>query len=385
MPLTNRVTEIALDATGWRRHLHTIPETAFTETKTSSYIQEKLADMTLESVHTGWAKTGVVAVLKNGTSDKKIGLRADFDALPMPEKSGVAYASTHDGVMHACGHDGHTSMLLGAAQYLSETRNFDGTVYFYFQPAEEDGGGANVMLQEGLFDQFPPDEVYAMHNWPGLNVGTFSVTEGPVMAAPDFFTLTVTGKGGHGALPHNCIDPIVVATQILAGWQTLVSRYTDPLESIVISNTKFHSGTAFNVIPDVAELGGTVRTFNPHLREKIPELMENMATQIASAHGATVDLNYTYEYPPTVNHVTESGYAREVCASIVGANNVMSLPPSMGGEDFSYMLEKVPGCYVFVGNGDSYGLHHPQYVFNDDALAYGIDFFAKIVEARLPK
>ena len=385
MPVTNRVSELAVEVTEWRQFLHTIPELAFDLPKTSAFVAEKLSEFGVDEVHTGWAKSGIVAVIKAGNSDKTIGLRADMDALPMPEMADVPYKSTHDGAMHACGHDGHTSMLLGAAKYLTETRNFDGTVYLYFQPAEEDGGGANIMLQEGLFEKFRPDEVYGLHNWPNLEVGKFSVTAGPVMAAPDRFILTITGKGGHGAMPHTCIDPIVVGSQIINGWQTLVSRVTDPLESIVISTTTFHSGTAFTVIPETAELGGTVRTFNPEIRNGIEKKMRDVASHIASAHGATVDLDYTYEYPATVNHAQETEYARAVCADMVGADNVLELAPSMGGEDFSYMLEKAPGCYIYAGNGNSQGLHHSEYIFNDGGIPYGMDFFVKIVESRLAK
>ena len=385
MPVINRVAELATTAKEWRQYLHTIPELAFDLPKTSAFVQEKLSAFGVDEIHTGFAKSGVVGVIKAGSSSKTIGLRADMDALPMPELADVPYKSTHDGAMHACGHDGHTSMLLGAAQYLAETRNFDGTVYLYFQPAEEDGGGANIMIKEGLFDKFPPDEVYAMHNWPTLDVGQFGVTAGPVMAAPDRFTLTITGKGGHGAMPHKCIDPIVIGAQIVNAWQTLVSRDTDPLESIVISTTTFNSGTAFNVIPEVAELGGTVRTFNSDIRDSIEGKMHAVASNIAGAYGATVDLDYVYEYPATVNHDRETEYARAVCQDIVGADNVIELPPSMGGEDFSYMLEKSPGCYIYAGNGNSKGLHHPEYIYDDGGIQYGMDFFVKIVESRLPR
>ena len=385
MPVINRVSELAVEATEWRQYLHTIPELSFDLPKTSAFVTEKLSEFGVDEIHTGLAKSGVVGVIKAGSSDKAIGLRADMDALPIDEIADVPYKSTHAGAMHACGHDGHTSMLLGAAKYLSETRNFDGTVYLYFQPAEEDGGGANIMLQEGLFEKFRPDEVYGMHNWPNMEVGQFGVTAGPVMAAPDNFTLTITGKGGHGAQPHMCIDPIVVGAQIINGWQTLVSRVTDPLDSIVISTTKFNAGSAFNVIPETAELLGTVRTFNPEIRGGIEEKMRTVATHIATAHGATVDFDYIYEYPATVNHEQETEYARAVCVDMVGADNVSEVAPSMGGEDFSYMLEKAPGCYIFAGNGTSQGLHHAEYIFNDGGIQYGMDFFVKIVEARLAK
>ena len=385
MPVTNRIAELATEVKEWRQHLHTIPELSFDLPKTSTFVAEKLTEFGVDEVHTGIAKSGVVGVIKAGSSDRAIGLRADMDALPMPEMADVPYKSTHDGAMHACGHDGHTSMLLGAAKYMAETRNFDGTVYLYFQPAEENGGGANIMLEEGLFDKFRPDEVYAMHNWPNMPVGKFGVATGPVMAAPDSWKMTINGKGGHGAQPHLCVDPVIVGTQIVNALQTLVSRVTNPLESLVISTTMFNAGTAFNVIPDVAVLGGTVRTFNPEVRNGIEDKMRTVAENVAAAYGATIEFDYTYEYPATVNHDAETEYARAVCTDMVGTDNILDFEPSMGGEDFSYMLEKVPGCYIFAGNGDSRGLHHPEYIFNDELLQYGMDFFAKIVETRLPK
>ena len=385
MPVNNRVADLAVEVTEWRRYLHTIPEIAFQEFKTSAFVQEKLTAFGVDEIHTGYATTGVVAVIKAGSSSRTIGLRADMDALPMDELADVPYKSTHDGAMHACGHDSHTSMLLGTAKYLSETRNFDGTVYLYFQPAEEDGNGADVMIQDGLFKDFPPDEVYGLHTCPGLPIGQYSVTSGPVMAAPDAFAITIQGKGGHAAYPHDSIDPIMIANQIYTAYQTLVSRNTDPLDNIVLSVTKFNAGTANNVIPHSAELGGTVRTFNPQLREDTAKRMQDMAEQIAGAYGATVDFNYIFECAPTINHAEQSQIARDICTQIVGAENVVDLGKNMGAEDFSFMLENAPGAFVFMGNGDSHDVHHPEFVFNDETLKYGIDFFVQLVEARLAR
>ena len=385
MPVNNRVADLAVEVTQWRQYLHTIPEIAFQEVKTSAFVQEKLTEFAVDEIHTGYGGTGVVAVIKNGMSDRTIGLRADMDALPMDELADVPYKSTHDGAMHACGHDAHTSMLLGTAKYLSETRNFDGTVYLYFQPAEEDGNGADAMLKDGLFDDFPPDEVYGLHTCPGLPIGQYSITSGAVMAAPDVFAITIQGKGGHAAYPHDTIDPIQIANQIYTAYQTLVSRATDPLDDIVLSITKFNAGTANNVIPHTAELGGTVRTFNPDLREKIAQSMEDMAVKIASAYGAEVDFNYIFECPPTINHPRESEIAREICTTIVGAENVVDLGKNMGAEDFSFILENAPGAFVFMGNGDSHEVHHPEFIFNDETLKYGMDFFVQLTENRLAK
>ena len=385
MPLTNSIAEMTPEVTKWRQYLHTIPELAFDLPKTSAFVQEKLAEFGVDEIHTGYAQTGVVAVIKAGNSSKTIGLRADMDALPMEEMADVPYKSTHAGAMHACGHDSHTSMLLGAAKYLSETRNFDGTVYLYFQPGEEGHAGARVMMEEGLFDKFPPDEVYAMHNWPNLGLGEFSVTTGAFMAAGGRFILDIKGKGGHAAHPNQCIDPVMIGTQIVQAWQTLVSRVCDPLDHAVVSVTKFHAGTAFNVIPDTAHLGGTVRTVNGDTSATLYKMMQDTADNIAGAYGATVDLDIDPGYPALINHEIQSQYARDVCANIVGADNVTSLPPTMGGEDFAFMLQEVPGCYVILGIGDGKYVHDPEYVFNDDALAYGIDFFVQMTESRLAK
>ena len=385
MPLNNRVAELETEVTQWRRHLHTIPELCFKEVKTSAYVAEKLSEFGIDEIHTGIAKTGVVGVIKSGTSKRAIGLRADMDGLPMDEEANVPYKSTHDGRMHGCGHDGHTSMLLGAAKYLSETRNFDGTVYLYFQPAEEGDGGASVMIQEGLFEKFRPDEIYAMHNKPNLEVGKFAVSEGPVMGQANGFWVTIHGKGGHASQPHNCIDPIFIGAEMIMAWQSLVSRYTNPLDPIVLTTTQFHGGSAMNVIPNSALLTGTIRLLNPDLSVPLSEELKKISEKIADANRATIDFKFQFGCPPVVNETTTTARARAVCEKIVGTDQVVQAVPSLGGEDFADMQQEIPGCFVFLGNGDSHGLHHPEYVFNDEAIKYGMDFFVQMVETRLAK
>ena len=383
------VEALVKDMIAWRRDIHAHPETAFEETRTAAIVAEALESFGLE-VHTGLAKTGVVGVLKAGdgqTNGPAIGLRADMDALHMEEKTGLDYASCHAGKMHACGHDGHTAMLLGAAKYLSQNKTFRGTVVFIFQPAEEGEGGAKVMVEEGLFDTFPVDAVYGLHNWPGMDVGAFAIKSGPVMAAYDSFEAEIAGVGAHGAMPHLGVDPVVISAQIINAWQSIVSRVVDPQEAAVISVTQLNAGDAFNVIPDVVHLKGAVRAFNDDVRTQVWKSMNELANGICQGFGARFTLKRHCSYPPTINSDTETGLAAMAATEVVGHHNVDHHPkPSMGAEDFAYMLQAKPGCYVWMGNGPGTGgclLHNPQYDFNDDALAVGASYWVKLVESQL--
>ena len=366
----------------WRRDIHAHPETAFEEVRTSALVTEQLKSFGMK-VHTGLAKTGVVGVLENGEGPS-IGLRADMDALFMDELTGLEYASTHQGKMHACGHDGHTAMLLGAAKYLSETKNFQGRVVFIFQPAEEGEGGAKTMVEEGLFERFPVDGVYGLHNWPGMDVGTFAVTPGPIMAAYTSFEARIQGQGAHGGMPHLGVDPVVVASQIITAWQGIVSRTIDPQDAGVISVTQIHAGDAYNVIPDSVELKGAIRSFREDVGDHLWTRMNELASGICSGYGADFTMERHRSYPATINSDTESGLAAMAAAEVVGHENVDHHPvPSMGAEDFAYMLDACPGSYVWMGIGPGEGgclLHNPKYDFNDDALAVGASYWVKLVE-----
>lgn len=386
MAVRNSIQDMTSLLTEWRRDIHQNPELAFQETRTSALVQERLKSFGVD-VHTGFAKTGVVGVLKNGTSQRSIGFRADMDALPIYEQNDMDYKSTVDGVMHACGHDGHTTILLGVAQYLAHNKNFDGTVYFYFQPAEEDGGGANIMLQDGLFDTFKPDEVYALHTGPWYELGEIALVSGAFLAAPDEFCLKIKGKGGHAAIPQACVDPMYAGVQICNALQSIASRRVDPLDSLVLSITRFYGGgDAYNVIPDTIEIGGTVRTMLPETRDFAEHELAHIATTVGHAHGVSVDVSYNRMYPPTVNDVQATEYARNAAIATVGEDNVKQGAKSMGGEDFAYMLEHVPGCMVSLGNGTGgYNLHHPQFNFNDDSIPYGVEWFVTLAEQRLAK
>jgi hippurate hydrolase len=376
-----------------RRDIHAHPELCFEELRTSELVAKLLTDWGLE-VHRGLGKTGVVGVLKNGTSNKAIGLRADMDALPMQEFNQFEHASKHAGKMHACGHDGHVAMLLAAAQHLSKNKNFNGTVYFIFQPAEEGGGGAREMIQDGLFEKFPMQAVYGMHNWPGLEVGKFALSAGPVMASSNEFKITIHGKGSHAALPHNGIDPVPVACQMVQAFQTIISRNKKPVDAGVISVTMIHTGEATNVVPDHCEMQGTVRTFTTEVLDMIEQRMREVANHTCAAFGATCTFEFERNYPPTINHAAETQFAKEVMHSIVGENNVVVQEPTMGAEDFSYMLQAKPGVYCFIGNGDGvhreigHGegpctLHNPNYDFNDELIPLGGTYWVKLVEAAL--
>ena len=374
--------------TEWRRDLHAHPEIAFEEHRTSSFVAERLESFGIE-VHRGLAKTGVVGQLKAGSGNRAIALRADMDALPMDEHNAFDHRSEVPGMMHACGHDGHTTMLLGAAKYLAETKGFDGTVYFIFQPAEEAEGGGEVMVKEGLFEQFPAEAVFGLHNWPGMPAGKFGIAAGPMMAAFDTFDLKIAGKGSHGAMPHQGVDAIVTASQVVTALQTIASRNTDPLDAVVVSVTQFHGGDAYNIIPDSVMLRGTVRTFKDSVREDIEPAMRRIANGICEAAGAAMELDYHWRYPSTVNHAEETELAATAAAAVVGVDNIERHPmPSMGSEDFAYMLRERPGCYVWLGNGPTEGgcmLHNPGYDFNDDILPVGASYWATLVEQILPE
>ncbi len=375
------------DLTEWRRHIHAHPETAFEEVKTAAFVAEKLRSFGLE-VHEGLAQTGVVATLRNGSSNRAIGLRADMDALDLSELNNFDHKSTVDGKMHACGHDGHTTMLLGAARYLSETKQFDGTVHFIFQPAEENEGGGRVMVEEGLFQQFPVDAVFGLHNMPGVPVGMFAVKPGPMMAGFDIFDIEITGNGGHAAIPQLSTDPIPIAAQIVTALQSIVSRNVDPQKSAVVSVTKIHAGDAYNVIPNSVHIAGCARYFHPMVQNLIERRIGEIAEQIASAYGATARVTYERRYPATINSEEEAQFSADVLTELVGEDYVNTDPtPMMGSEDFSFMLQAKPGCYIWAGNGRGEGscmVHNPNYDFNDDGIPWGIAYWARLVERYLP-
>ena len=374
-----------------RRDIHAHPELAFEESRTSSLVAEKLEALGLE-VHRGLAKTGVVAVIagKRNASGRAIGLRADMDCLPMHERNAFAHKSQNAGRMHACGHDGHTTMLVGTARYLAETRNFDGTAYLIFQPAEEGGGGGEVMIREGLFERFPANEVYALHNWPGLAPGKMAVRAGAVMAATDEVTIVVRGRGGHGAMPHLSVDPVVTAAQIIMALKTIASRTVNPLDSVVVSICSMATSQlgVFNVIPDEVKLVGTVRSFQPATRELAERRLKEIATKTAEALGASAEVSYVRGYPATINSAREAQFAARVGQRLFGSENVITEhEATMGGEDFSYMLQARPGAYVFLGQGGAAGgclLHNPNYDFNDEVIPLGAGFLAALVEEALP-
>ena len=388
MAIINRIGDFQDEMTVWRRDLHAHPELGFEERRTSAFVAAKLREFGCDEVHTGIARTGVVGVLKAGAGAGAIGLRADMDALPIQETTGRPYASTVPGKMHACGHDGHTTMLLGAARYLAETRNFDGTVYFIFQPAEEQDGGGRVMLEEGLFERFPAPRVFGLHNWPRAALGTFGMRAGPIMAAADRVQIRLTGEGGHGAMPHLARDPVVAGAQIVMALQTVVARNLDPVAQGVVSITQFHGGEADNVIPQEVTLRGTIRSFALEVRDLLERRIGEIARSVADAHQVHAAVTYTRGYPPTVNSEAETDLAAAAAAEVVGAARVdRTVAPVMGAEDFAYMLQQKPGAYIFMGVGDNEAapmLHSPDYDFNDEALPYGASYWAKLVEHLLP-
>lgn len=385
MPVINRIADFTPDMTAWRRHLHTIPELMFECHQTAAFVVERLREFGITEIHEGIATTGIVAIIEGQGDGPTIGLRADMDALPMQEETGLPYASTVDGMMHACGHDGHTTMLLGAARYLAETRNFKGRVALIFQPAEENGGGGEVMVKEGILDTFDIKEVYALHNAPGVEVGNFYTTPGPIMAAADSFDIHIVGNGGHGAMPHATADPIMAAVGIANAIQTIVSRNNYSQDNLVVSITQIHTGSADNVVPEKAYMNGTVRTFDPAVRTMVMARLEAIVAGQAAAYSVEARMDYLVGYPATINEPERTEFAAEVAREIAGDAGVDgNAPPEMGAEDFAYLLEKRPGSYLFVGNGDTAGLHHPEYDFDDEAAAAGASFFAKLIERALP-
>lgn len=389
MPIVNRVADLQPDIMGWRRDLHAHPELMYDVHRTAAFVADRLREFGCDEVATGLGRTGVVGVIKgrkraNNGDLKAIGLRADMDALPIEEETGVAYRSTVPGKMHACGHDGHTAMLLGAARYLAETRNFAGDAVMIFQPAEEGGAGAAEMIQDGLMSRFGIEQVYGMHNSPGMPIGTFATRVGPTMAATDHINIHIEGLGGHAARPHKSIDSVLVGAQLITALQSIVSRSVDPLEAAVISMCVFSAGSVRNVIPQTAELAGTVRSLTPEVRDLVEQRVREVVAGVAQLSGAKITLDYERSYPVLVNHAAETDVAARVAAEIAGAANIsVDIPPVMGAEDFAYMLEARPGAFIFIGNGDSAGLHHPAYNFNDDAIVYGSSYWIKLVETQL--
>jgi hippurate hydrolase len=388
MPIVNRVADLQPDIQAWRRDIHEHPELLYDVHRTAALVADRLREFGCDEVATGLGRTGVVGVIKGrkpaGKGDMKvIGLRADMDALPIEEETNLPYASKTPGLMHACGHDGHTAMLLGAARYLAETRNFAGDAVVIFQPAEEGGAGAVAMIKDGLMDRFGIEQVYGMHNYPGIPVGSFAIRPGPIMAGGDAVIIKIEGRGGHAARPHKCIDSVLVGAQLITALQSIVSRDIDPLESAVISMCVFHAGTARNVIPQTAELKGTVRTLDGEVRKLVERRVREVVAGVAQMSGASIDLAYDHGYPVTVNHAPQTDVATRVAREISGEANVHQMLPLMAGEDFAYMLEQRPGALIFCGNGDSPGLHHPAYNFNDDALVFGTSYWIKLVENTL--
>jgi amidohydrolase len=388
MPILNRVADLQPDIQAWRRDIHQHPELLYDVHRTAAFVADRLREFGCDEVATGLGRTGVVGVIKGrkpaGAGDiRVIGLRADMDALPIEEQTDLAYASKTPGKMHACGHDGHTAMLLGAARYLAETRNFAGDAVVIFQPAEEGGAGAAAMIKDGLMDRFSIDQVYGMHNGPGIPVGAFAIRPGPIMAATDSIDIHIEGLGGHAARPHKCIDSVLVGAQLITALQSIVSRSVDPLESAVISMCEFHAGNARNVIPQTAELRGTVRTLTADVRVLVEERVREVVAGVSQITGAKTNLHYERGYPVVVNHAAQTDVAAQAAREVAGDANVHEMPPLMGAEDFAYMLEQRPGAFIFCGNGDSAGLHHPAYNFNDDAIVFGTSYWIKLVENTL--
>jgi amidohydrolase len=386
MPISAAINDLVPEVRTWRRELHQNPEIMYDVEETAKFVAERLRAFGCDEVKTAVGRTGVVGVIRgakgSGSSSRSIGLRADMDALPIEEETNLPYRSKTPGKMHACGHDGHTAMLLGAAQRLAATRDFAGNAVVIFQPAEEGGAGAMAMIDDGLLDQFGIEQVYGMHNWPGTPIGAFGLRKGPLMAAAD--EITITGKGGHGAMPHLCVDPVMVGAQIITALQTITSRNVDPLDSSVISITQFRAGTANNIIPQSAWLNGTVRTLKPATRDMAEKRIHAIATALAAASGATARVEYRRGYPPTINHGAQTDFAASIARKVAGDARVdVNAPPTMGSEDFSFMLEARPGAFIFIGNGDSATLHHPSYDFNDEVLPYGMSYWVELVETAL--
>ncbi len=387
MPILNRAAELHDEVTGWRRHLHAMPEILYEVHETAAFVADKLREFGCDEVATGIGRTGVVGIIRGALGEgATVALRADMDALPLTEITGKPWASKTAGKMHACGHDGHTAMLLGAAKYLAETRQFAGSVAVIFQPAEEGGAGGKAMVDEGMMERFGISRVFGMHNMPGLPVGRFAIRPGPIMAATAEFTIAVEGKGGHAAMPHTTLDPVAAASQIVLALQTIVSRTVDPIDSAVVSVTKFHAGDAFNVIPQTAKLAGTVRTLRDEVATLVFARMKAICDGIASATGVGVDLVINVNYPVTRNDPQEAEFAAGIAGEVAGAANVdPAVLPVMGGEDFSYMLNARPGAFIFAGNGETAGLHSPAYDFNDELIPYGISYWVRLAETALAR
>ena len=388
MPIVQPIAAFHDEMTRWRRDIHAHPELGFEEQRTSDFVASQLEACGIQ-VHRGVGKTGVVGVLRAGSGKKSIGLRADMDCLPIEEANTFAHKSTHAGRMHACGHDGHTTMLLGAAKYLAATKNFDGTVNFIFQPAEEGLGGAKAMVEDGLFKRFPCEAIFGMHNRPGMPLGRFAVRSGPMMAGGAFFDIDIEGRGSHGARPEAGVDSVLVAAHVTAALQSIVARNVRPVDTAVLSVTQIHGGNAYNVIPQTARLSGTVRAFSNEVMAMIGKNLARVAEGIAAGFGAKARTDFRVIFPPTINDAREADYAAQICADIVGVESVKRDPALiMASEDFAFMLNEVPGCYVNIGNGDGEGaceVHNPSYDFNDKALPYGASFFARLVEKRLAR
>jgi amidohydrolase len=385
MPILNRAAEMQDEIAGWRRHIHQNPEILFDVHQTAAFVADRLKEFGCDEIVTGIGRTGVVGVIRGSKGEgTTVGLRADMDALPINEITGKPYASKAPGKMHACGHDGHTAMLLGAAKYLAETRNFPGAVAVIFQPAEEGGGGGNEMVKDGMMERFGISKVFGMHNMPGVPLGHFAICPGPIMASTAEFTITIKGRGGHAAQPHKAIDPVVIGSQLVLALQTIASRTTDPVESVVVTVTKFHGGDAYNVIPETVELAGTVRTLKEEIAVHTEARMNAICEGIATATESSINLRYRRNYPVTFNHATETELAGDIASAIAGEDNVnRAMAPVMGGEDFSYMLNARPGAFIFIGNGDTANLHHPAYDFNDEAIPHGVSYWVKLAETTL--
>jgi amidohydrolase len=385
MPVINRIADYAPEMKAWRRHLHAHPELRFACHGTAAFIADRLREIGVDEIHRGIAESGIVAIIAGQGDGPTIGLRADMDALPITETTGAAHASTVPGVMHACGHDGHVTMLLGAAKYLAETRRFAGRVALIFQPAEEDGGGGKAMVDAGIMDRFAIARVFAIHNGPNLPFGQFQTLAGPFMASVDTATVTVTGTGGHGATPHVCVDPVVAVVGMVGAIQTIIPRNISALDEAVISVTQIHAGSASNIIPETAMFCATIRSFSREVRDLLKRRVSDIVQGHAAAYGVSAAIDYDWGYPATVNTAEEAGFAAEVAAGIVGPAQVDSMSDrKMGSEDFSYMLEARPGAYLFLGTGPGAGLHHPAFDFNDDVAPIGASFFARLVEQAQP-
>jgi hippurate hydrolase len=387
MTIHPQIAAMAAEVTEWRRDFHSNPELLFDTVRTAEVVAAKLREFGCDEVVTGIGRTGVVGVIKGKrtASGKVIGIRADMDALPIEEETNLPWSSKAPGKMHACGHDGHTAMLMGAAKHLAATRDFDGTAVVIFQPAEEGGGGGREMVKDGMMERFGITEVYGLHNMPGFPVGTFAIRPGPMMAAADRFLIKIEGRGGHAAKPHETIDPVIAAAQVITALQSIASRVADPLDSVVVSVTAVTAGTAYNVIPQSAELKGTVRTLTKEMRDTAEKRLREIVNGVSAAMGCRAEIDYERGYPVTFNHAEQTDFSAKVAAAVVGEGNVdLTVPPTMGSEDFSFMLDERPGSYIFMGNGDTAGVHHPAYDFNDKAIPVGVSYWVKIIEAGMP-